>query len=94
MKKIENKKVEIPGDINNYFDLILICIRQTPKEGYDIIEMRRRMKVIDALEKEKNFVEIEDTDFISIKKCVNDMRWGIIHQGLIDFVDYITNIKK
>ncbi len=94
MKVIENKKLSIkPGDIKDYFNLIALCVNKSPEGGYDISEMRKRVKILDKLEGGKDKVEFEDAEFACIKQCVVNMRWGFAHIDLINFVDYISNLK-
>lgn len=92
MKTVENKKSEIPGDAKNYSDLIMLCIKNTPQGGYDVSEMRKRIKIMDILEKGENTFEFEDADFKCVQECVKIMRWGFIHKEFVNFIDYISGL--
>ena len=92
MKTIENKKTNVPGSVEKYSDLIMHCVKNPPKGGYDISEMRRRIRVMDVTEKGGEILEFEDADFDCVKKCVKNMRWGFVHQEIINFDEYISGL--
>ena len=92
MKTVENKKLNVPGDIEKYSDVIMLCVKNPPKDGYDVTEMRKRIKVMDIIDKGGETLEFEDADFDCVKKCVNGMRWGSAHREIIEFVDYISGL--
>jgi len=94
MKTIENKKINIPGEIKKYSDLIMLCVKNPSQGGLDILEMRKRIKVIDIIEKGGKSFDFEDADFECIKECVGNMRWVFPHKEIINFVDYISNNGK
>ena len=96
MKKIENKKVSIKGtNIKNYFKLIAISINIPPEGGCDVIEMRKRIKMLDKItngNESKDSVEFEDSEFKCIKDCKNTVHWGIVSKDIVDFADYIDSL--
>ena len=94
MKTVENKKLTISGNIEKYSDLILACLKNPPQGGYDVTEMRKRIKAMDIIEKGGETLEFEDADFDCIKRCVNSMRWGSVHREIIEFVDYISGLQS
>lgn len=94
MKRIENKKLSLSGSVENYADLIMLCMNHPPQGGYDIAEMRKRIKVMDVVAESGDSIEFEDADFACVKQCVSDMRWGFAHKDILDFIDHITDGKK
>lgn len=92
MKTVENKKLEIPGDIKDYFDLIKICMNQPPQGGYNADEMRKRLRVLNVIDKEKESMELEDADVACTQQCVKEMRWNFLHQDILNFVEYISGL--
>ncbi len=82
----------IPGDVEKYSDLIMLCVKNPPQGGYDMTEMRKRIKVLDVIEKGGETLEFEDADFECVKNCVKNMRWGFAHQEIINFNDYISEL--
>lgn len=92
MKTVENKKLKIPGDVEEYSDLIMICVKNPPQGGYNVDEMRKRIKVMDVIEKGGDSLGFEDADYECVKQCVKSMRWASVHKDIIDFVDYISKL--
>ncbi len=93
MKTVENKRLEIPGNVKSTSDLIKICIQNPPQNGYDVSEMRKRIRVTDVIEKAGNgTLEFEDADFECLRQCVKNMRWFVVHKEIIEFVDYISEL--
>lgn len=90
MKTIENKNSNIPGDLKTYSDLIMFCVKNPPQGGFDIADMRKRMKVMDVIEKGGESLEFEDAEFECVKQCVKNMRWPFLHKEVMEFVDYIS----
>lgn len=90
MKTLENKTTELPNGEEKltYFELAKSCVNVPPQQGFDVQEMNKRLRVIEKLEGEK--VEMEDADFDTLKQCVNDMKWGVLHRDISDFVKYIN----
>ena len=92
MKTVDNKKLNIPGNVKKYSDLIMLCVKNPPQGGYEVLEMRKRIRVMDVIDEENELLEFEDADFDCIKQCVKNMRWGFAHKEIINFVDYITEL--
>ena len=95
MKKIINKVTEMPqadGLMTTYANLITFCVKgNIPEWWLDVVEMAKRMRVLDALEniELEEEINIEDADFETIKALATVNKWAIIHKDLIDFVKYI-----
>lgn len=92
MKTVQNKKLNIPGDIEKYSGLIAVCVRNPPKDGYDVTEMRKRIKILDITDKGDETLEFEDADYECVKQCVKGMRWASVHKEIVEFVDYISGL--
>ena len=91
MVKIENKEIEIKGSKTDYKDLLKACNDQTPERGFSVTEMKNRLRISDALDKEN--IELEDSDFTNLKSLVNSMSWAVADKALVDFVEYINELK-
>ena len=96
MKKIENKQVKDNSNfIKSYFALIATCLNVPQKTGMDIIEMRKRIKILDKI-LDKNAAlpsaDFEDFEVKIIKSCVADMRWIVVDKEIVNFVDYIESV--
>ena len=68
-------------------------MNQPPQGGYDITEMRKRIRVTDVIAEGGDFFEFEDADFACIKQCVESMRWGFAHKDILHFIEYIIEEK-
>lgn len=63
--------------------------RQT---GSTIDEMRKGIRVLDALDAAKNDVlELEDADWDFLKLKIEKMPWGMTDRRLVQFYDDVTN---
>jgi hypothetical protein len=93
MKTIANKETSIKKDENSnvkYSDLAIACLNQIPQGGLNATEMRSRIKCIDALENAGEEIQLEDAEFETLKRCVNSMKWAILHKDVVDFIDEIN----
>jgi len=97
MKKLRFTTTNIvfgpPGEPKNSSGLMLACLNNPSREGIDVVTMRKRIRVIDAIEaakeKKKTTIEIEDADFETLKVCAASMRWGMVHKDILAFSAYI-----
>jgi len=99
MKKIALKTTlvkEAEGEEKNFdYRSQLIAIMKTPFDprGVDIEEIRRCIRVIDALEaipEDALFVELEDADFDHLKARVMGTKYVKIDRAVLDFIDTVT----
>lgn len=90
MKRVENKKLTLPGGTENYADLLVLCVNEPPQGGYDVAEMRKRIKIMDVIGEGGDFFEFEDADFACIKQCVEGMRWNFAHKDILNFIEHVT----
>ncbi len=97
MVTLKNKITEIKKNEKeklSYFDLMKVCAEQAPKEGLKIQQINKRIRIINALEKEKEGkVEMEDADFDELKSLVVNFTWGIVHKDIVNFYNYIQNLN-
>lgn len=87
MKTIENKAIDF-ADVKNYAGLLRACV-SVPQQGIDLDIMRKRLRVLDALEKAEDTIEVEDVDLKTIQDCVRGMKWNVVHRDIMAFADYI-----
>ena len=109
MKQFKNKvtEINIPDVVKStekelvtkpatFADLALICV-QAPKEGgFGVEEMRKRFRIIDALEKvgETATVKLEDQDASLLKEICLEFKWSNMHRDIIDFIDAMGNLQS
>lgn len=85
MKTIDIKKI---NDKESTLDLIKISLNNPPREGFELKEMRARLRIDIAIDKIKeNKLELEDADFEVLKRCVQNMRWVSRDKKLIEFLE-------
>jgi len=95
MKTITNKIIKIGKGIVEYSNLIKDAI-EIPQNGksFTLDEVRKRIKILDKLEegKGKNNWEFSFSkeEHEIIKNSVNNMKWGIAHKAIVEFVDCIN----
>jgi hypothetical protein len=77
-----------------YADVITQVIRRPldPQKGADIDEMRRGIRVLDAIDKSKGQVlELEDADWEHLKQKTQVMPWGFVDRRILQFIDDVQN---
>ena len=98
MKSITNRSVVLvtkedgTEDKATIGDLIKAVCRQTPEGGFTIEDVRARMRVVDAVDlaiKSDKAINLEDADHATLLACVQQMRWGILSKGIIEFNELI-----
>ena len=98
MKTIENRKMAaaVPGaPETTYADMCKTAINNVPREGFTVDEMRKRLRIMDAIEaaKDQDLITVEDADIAVLKHCVAEIRWIRLDKAIVEFVDYIQAIK-
>lgn len=97
MKTIELKEGEVGGKSFSYKEELKIILH-TPIDrnaGADIEEMRRAIRVLDALDAtEDNKLVLEDADFDYLKKRMNSAKFAIVDPALVKFVEDVTTITE
>jgi len=98
--KFENKKTEFKDeqgkDFLGYADLALTCLNSIDRNGCSPLEMAARIKVINPLQDLKigGTHKLEEAHYETLKKCVNETKWTMIHKDIVAFTDYVNNMKK
>ena len=101
MKLIPLKKVEmvVLGEKQEleYKPLIQVII-ETPasqERGTTVDEMRKSIRILDALEKSEDVLQLEDADYDYLKSRINNARFSSNNKAFVDFVDCVNeqNIK-
>jgi hypothetical protein len=77
----------IEGETYKSRQVLADVVRLTP-QGVDIEDMRRRLKVLDAIEAAQgDDLTLEDAQFDLLKTCFITFRFGIVHKELIAIAD-------
>lgn len=101
MKIVENKKTSITGDGSGgkriefkYSDFFKLCINNPGDKGFTIVEMKQRLKVLEAIEKEKSGkISFEDADFVLLKQALNTFPWAQVHKDIAGMSDYLDSLS-
>lgn len=103
MKTLELKETKIPkikvgekqeesNEMLNYGDFIKTALNIVPEKGFTPEEMKKRFRILDALEKDSKTLELEDADVVTLKDCIKAMQWGVLHKDIITFCEEINKI--
>ena len=108
MKEFKNKvtEIRIPDDKKStakelvtkqgtYADLCLICVRAPKKGGIGVEEMRKRFRIIDALEEvgKTATVKLEDQDAVLLREIMIEFKWSNMHKDIIELTDYVSKLE-
>lgn len=101
MKTFINTKTEITKlneegtKVNlGFADLASMVLNSAPQGGWTTDEMRKRIKVMDKMDKVElgQSIELEDAEFEKILECSN-IKWKFMHKDVIAFEDYLLKLK-
>lgn len=98
MRIFENKATEInKEEVADYALLIKACTDRIPKEGLVTSEQKKRLDVqclIHDKLKVGEKVEIEEHIYETIKGCVVNFPWAMMHKDLVTFENDIKELKE
>jgi len=85
----------LEGDIE-WAEVIRQVIRRPldPQKGVEIDEMRKSIRVLDALAKSNGVLELEDADWEHLRLKTMTMQWGLIDGRIVEFVDEVCNATE
>lgn len=94
MKQIDLKTTQEIGRDGNAItlrtaDLIAIAVNNAPAGGYNVSQMMDRLKILSKIEKlpeEAVELSLEDAEYTNLGVWVKDVKWGILSQFIVDFV--------
>lgn len=84
---------ENPSDVLDYRVVIKAIVRRPldPQKGVDIEEMRRGIRILDAVDATKgNVLELEDADHAHLAEKLRGMQWAAVDRRVIEFIDDVT----
>jgi hypothetical protein len=62
-----------------------------PQKGADIEEMRRSIRVLDALEVANGTLELEDADWQHLCQKVRAMQWAFVDRRIVQLIDDVLD---
>jgi hypothetical protein len=73
-------------------DLIAMALDQPPKEGFTFSELKKRLRVQDAVDKSDGLhVDFEDNDYETLKTCSNNAGWTVRTKFLYDYLEQFNS---
>lgn len=97
MSQLINKETKIKSsetDFANYGLLIIQCLNVTPKEGFTISEMSKRIDLIKYIQnvETSGTLEFKAEDLMYIKKLYENMQWGVIHEDIVNLWNELSKL--
>jgi len=79
-----------------YKTLILGALNFVQEGGISLSEQGKRLRVIEKVENAENGTELEldDADISLIHQLLQGMKYGLISKGLMEFGEYISEVKE
>ena len=99
VKGPDNKDVEMDFD---YKASLIGALNEPPTDertgqqrGFGPVEMRKRLKVVEHIEKCKdNNLLLDDQGYRELKKCVNEQKWKMAHPVIMQYIDDGENAEE
>lgn len=93
MKKLENKKIDIREGLATYADLVKGVADYVPRgTGLTVLEMKKRLRLVEAAEKAKESIELEDEDVKKLQEIVPTVEWIFNHKAIVEFTDAVASL--
>lgn len=89
MKTLNLKVFKVGEQEMTYKELVKMCVNNPLKEGFTADDMRKRQRVLDALDLAGDSLLLEDADSDLLKHCVAEMRWTLVNKDLLEFCDSV-----
>lgn len=89
------KSIELSSNTEHQTrEVLKIVMEQGSALGMNIGDMRKRMAIIDKLERANGVLELEDADWQILKDIYAQHPWRIAHKDLLAIADAIENAKS
>lgn len=102
MKYLRMKADEAAG--NPTAEVIKAVLNQPPPGGFQVAEMRARLRIYGAVEKyletaaeggpTDSLLHLEDADAAVLRKCAEAAKWPSLHPGLVAFTDAVIDMPS
>ena len=84
---IDVNSQSIPFD---YHKAIYDIVKIAP-EGLDIDNLKKRLRILDSLERAGEYLILEDSDYNLLCDLVQRNKWNIVAKEIVDFCEAIKN---
>lgn len=94
MTKFENKVTKIGNPEITYFKLLEDSTNFVdPNKGIKVDEMRLRLSISGKIsDKSAKSTKFTDDELKMVKDLVANTTWGMFHEDLIQFIDYVDKL--
>jgi hypothetical protein len=86
--EVGEKKITAPTK-----EWVHACVVNIPNGGIGVEDQRKRLRILDALDKSEEVLELEDADAAELKSLVSAMKWVIVNKHVVKFCDDVANMK-
>jgi hypothetical protein len=100
MKSFENKKTEFTDKEKEvgFAKMAIFVLNNPPKNGWDPMSIKKSLTIEAKMEKAKmgEKIKLEDAefDYLYERAQPENMRWALKHQAIVDFSEYLDELKK
>ena len=98
MKEIKLKILDKdkPSEQLDYKALIKSIMQSPsdPRAGLTLDEVRKGVRVLEALEASQDVLRLEDTDYKLLLSKLDKFKFGLAHKNIIEFADDIKEAKE
>jgi hypothetical protein len=94
VRSIPLKTLEAPNSPTiSYADVLVEVVRRplNPQQGIQIDEMRKSIRLLDALDAANGTLELEDADYQFLKQKLDNMGWNIADRRIVQLIDDVGN---
>jgi len=91
------KKIQLLWDKGWESKVILTSVVQVAQDGIRYDEIKKRMRILDALENVKAedlAFWLEDADWELLKTCINAFKFGAAHKSLVQIIEAVMEAES
>ena len=83
------------GDLTTITVLREVCQKPGAGRGINVEEMRRRFRILEAIEKaeQDNELSLEDADHALLVGLYRDFQFGLVNERVLEIADDLDNAK-
>jgi len=74
-------------------DVFRQVIDTSPQKPLSVDEIRKRCRVLDALDKANGILELEDIDHLTLKLAIQDFPFNVADRTLLQIIDDVLEAK-
>jgi hypothetical protein len=92
MRRIELKALG-PEPMVRYAEVLAEVVRRplNLQQGIQIEEMRKSIRLLDAIDAANGTLELEDADHQFLKQKLDNMGWNVADRRIVQLIDDVSN---